>query len=115
MAKISATTFTQKEAILDKLKAEVAAEKDRVARRISADFAALGEREKKIVETIIEEDLELTPEMPPPQSTERPAEGSNAQMNEFHEHREQIYVQLGKMTPFPTRRQARMTHSLLID
>ena len=68
-----------------------------------------------IVETIMEEDLELTPEMPPPQSTERPAEGSNAQMNEFHEHREQIYVQLeiyvqlGKKTPFPTRRQARTT------
>ena len=95
MAKISAATFTQKEAILDKLKAEVAAERDRVARRIHSDFAAVGEREKTIVESIMEEDFEPAPTTPPPQSTatERPAEGSNARMNEFHEHREQIYVQ----------------------
>ena len=81
------------EAILDKLKAEVAAEKDRVAKKIYADFAALGEREKKVVESIMEEDLELTLKMPPPQSTERKAEDSNAQMSEFHVHWEEIYVQ----------------------
>ena len=77
MAKISAATFTQKEAILDKLKAEVAAERDRVARRIHSDFAAVGEREKTIVESIMEEDFEPAPTTPPPQSTatERPAEG----------------------------------------
>ena len=69
MTLFSAMTFTQKEAILEKLKAEVAAEKDRVAKKIYSDFAALGEREKKIVESIMKEDPELTPKMPPPQST----------------------------------------------
>ena len=72
MAKIA------KEAILDKLKAEVAAEKDRVAKKIYADFAALGEREKKIVESIMKEDPELTPKMPPPQSTAFSAFGGGA-------------------------------------
>lgn len=46
----------------------------------------------KSVESILEEDLEIMPKMPPPQSTESKAEGANAQMSEFHVHWEEIRV-----------------------
>ena len=88
MAKISAMTFTQKETILDKLKAEVTAEKKKVAKKIYADFAALGEREKKIVESIMKEDPDLTPKMPPPQSTAVPAFGGGKPPSSFADAKE---------------------------
>merc|ERR1719163_2261308 len=88
MTLFSAMTFTQKESILEKLKAEVAAEKDRVAKKIYSDFAALGEREKKIVESIMKEDPELTPKMPPPQSTAVPAFGGGKPPSSFADAKE---------------------------